>query len=273
MNLVCIFPVTNNPENMSLIIKKFKDVITSQLNILGATNVEIKFAGTDYVFVGTDQVVEGKPKGQGILECLKNCAINPHFVVVCDGSGAIPFEYIVDIFKVLISDSSMACVMANRKSNKSINDSRYLIERFEIFSILKLFNDKKEIPDGQCGLWGYRYGKLKINDTETEIKLTGIGYEIELDLVSEIVEKRLEYSFIDVDLPPRQVSSSFTYDNNLKKFEFLILKYPKLKFLISDYFNEYEKTDEFNTLINIPHVKETWERYKQDIIKIINRQL
>jgi len=174
MNVVCIFPVTHHLEKAPLILKKFRETIEPQLRILGAINIEIKFPGTDYVFVGTDQVL-AEPKGKGILECLKNCAIPPNFVVVCDGSGAIPFEYIIAIFEVLISDSSMACVMANRQSNKAINDSRYLIERFEIYSITKLFNHKEEILDGQCGLWGYRYGKLKINDTETEIKLTGIG--------------------------------------------------------------------------------------------------
>lgn len=273
MKVVCIFPITNNERNIPIIIEKFRDFLGHQLSILGATSIELKCPETDYIFVGTNQTLQGKPKGQGILECIKNCDIPPNFVIVCDGSGAIPFEYIVDVFKVLVSDSSMACVMANRRGNKSINDSRYLIERFEIFSIIKLFNHKKEIPDGQCGLWGYRYGKLKINDTETEIKLTGIEYEIELDLVSEVVEKKLEYSFVDIDLPPRQVSSSFTYTNNLKKFEFLISKYLNLKFLISDYFKEYEKTEEFTNLIGKPNVKENWEEYKQDILKIINKQI
>ncbi len=274
MKVVCIFPIVNNEKNIPTIIEKFRDFIAPQLSILGATNIELKFAGTDYVFVRTNQVLEvPKGKGEGILDCLKNVAIVPDFVIACDGSGAIPFEDIVDIFEVLVSDSSMACVMANRIGNKSINDSRYLIERFEIFSLIKLFNHKKGIPDGQCGLWGYRHGKLKINDTETEIKLTGIGYEIELDLVSEVVEKKLEYSFVDINLPPRQVSSSFDYANNLKKFKFIISKYPQLKFIISEYFNQYENTVEYNNLINKPEVKKTWENYKENVFKIINKQI
>jgi hypothetical protein len=274
MRVVCIFPITNNEKNIPTIIEKFRDFIAPQLSVLGATNIELKFAGADYIFVRTEQVLEvPKGKGKGILDCLKNVAIVPDFVIACDGSGAIPFEYIIDIFKVMISDSTMACVMANRKDNKAINDSRYLIERFEIFSIIKLFNHKKNIPDGQCGLWGYRNGKLKINNTEVEIKLSSVGYEIELDLVSEIIEKNLEYSFVDINLPPRQVSSSFGYNNNLKKFEFIISKYPKLKFLISYYLNEYEKTNEFNDLINKHTVKETWKRYKEDVFKIINKQI
>ena len=266
MKVVCIFPIAYNYKKYPEIIEKFRDYITPQLNILGATSIELKFAGADYIFVPANQTFEGVPKGKGILDSIKGTAIVPDFVIVCDGSGTISFGYIVNIFKVLISDSSMACAMANRIGNKSINDSRYLIERFEIFLIRSLFNHKQEIPDGQCGLWGYRNGKFKIDDTEVEIKLTGIGYETELDLVSEVVEKKLEYSFVDVDLPPRQVSSSFNYENNLKKFEFLITKYPKLKFLISNCFNEYEKTEEFDNLINKPNVKENWEKYKHDII-------
>ena len=84
-------------------------------------------------------------------------------------------------------------------------------------------------------MWGYRHSKLKINDTETEIKLTGIGYEIELDLVSEVVEKKLEYLFLNIDLPQRQVGSSFKFQNILDLnllFSFTLMNTKKQKNLI-----------------------------------------
>ena len=211
MNVVCIFPVTNNSQNIPEILIEFKNKIAPNLIKLGASNCEIKFAGTDYIFVGTNQTLEGKPKGQGILECLKNCLKIPDCVIVCDGSNAIPYHYIVSIFQELVSDASMCCVMANRRKNKAISPERFLIEEFEIFILKEYFRHDKEILDGQCGLWAFRKGELDINGHKKEIKLTARSYEIELDLLSEVLEKDLEYSFVDVKLPIRDVSSSFKY--------------------------------------------------------------
>jgi len=268
MNVVCIFPVTNNSENQPEILKKFKEKIAPSLINLGASNSEIKFAGTDYIFVGTNQTLEGQPKGKGILECLKNCSNPPDCVIVCDGSNAIPYEYIVPIFQELISDSVMSCVMANRGENKAISKERFLIEEFEIFILKRYHNHKREIPDGQCGLWAFRTGKLNTNNSQKEIKLIAQSYEIELDLLSEVLEKNLEYSFVDVELPPREVSSSFEYKNNLMKMKFLLEKYKdnKLKELIPNYFDEFER----GRLERISEIKENWENYKRDVIKLLN---
>lgn len=266
MNVVLIFPVTNNSENQPKILSEFKEKIAPKLNMLGAEMIEIKFAGTDYVFVGLNKTLEGKPKGEGILECLKNCANPPpDFVIVCDGSNAIPYHYIVPIFQELISDSSICCVMANRGENKSITEERFLVETFEIFILRKYHNHIKDIPDGQCGLWGYRAGKLNVNGCQKEINLSAKSYEIELDLLSEVLEKNLEYSFIDVILPTRTAKSSFTYDNNLIKMKFLLNKYKKLKNLLPDYFKEFEEKNSDK----ISRVKMTWESYKKDINKLL----
>ena len=113
MMVVCLFPVTNNIDNAPLILNKFKTEIAPKLEILGATNIEIRFPGTNYVYVGTGKTLEGQPKGKGILESLKNCSIKPEYVLVCDGSGKIPYNYIIDIFRVLVSDSNIQCVMTN----------------------------------------------------------------------------------------------------------------------------------------------------------------
>jgi hypothetical protein len=266
MNVVLIFPITNNSENLPKILSEFKNEIAPKLTILGAESIEIKFAGTDYIFVGTNKTLEGQPKGEGVLECLKNCANPPDIVIVCDGSNAIPYHYIVSIFQELISDSGICCVMANRGENKSITEERFLIETFEIFILKKYHNHIKDISDGQCGLWGYRAGIFNINGCSKEIKLSAKSYEIELDLLSELLEKNLEYSFVNVVLPPRTAKSSFTYKNNLIKMEFLLNKYKKLKNLLPDYLKDFEEKNSDK----ISNIKNIWENYKRDLNNLLN---
>ncbi len=267
MNVVLIFPVTNNSKNIPSILSEFRGNIAPKLIVLGAEKIEIKFAGTNYIFVRTNQSLEGQPKGQGILECLKNYAYPIDYVIMCDGSGAIPYNYLIPIFQELVSDPNIHCVLANRGKNKAINEIRYLIEGFEVFILKKFHNHQREIPDGQCGLWGYKAGKLNINDSQKEIKLTAKSYEIELDLLSEILEKKLEYSFVNVQLPLRIVKSSFIYKNNLTKMKFLLDKYEKLKDCIRSYLKEFEEENIDN--VSKENVKEEWEKYKNDLFKLI----
>lgn len=267
MNIVLIFPVTNTSENIPTILTEFKNNLAPKLKILGAEKIEIKFAGTGYVFVGTNQTLEGQPKGQGILEQLKNCVYSPNYVIMCDGSGAIPYNNIIQIFQELVSDPRMCCVLASRGENKAISEERFLIEEFEIFTLKKYHNHKRDILDGQCGLWGYKTGILNIDGIQKEIILTANSYEIELDLLGEILEKELEYSFIDINLPPRTSKSSFIYKNNLGKMKFLLAKYKKLKDCISNYVIEFEKQKQDKILKE--GIKDTWENYKENLFKLI----
>jgi hypothetical protein len=267
MNVVLIFPVTNNSDKIPEIMKEFSNNIAPKLSILGAEEVEIKFAGTDYIFVGTNQTLKGKPKGQGILESLKNCAKEPEIVIVCDGSNAIPYINIINIFQEIISDSEMCCVMANRIKNKAISEERFLIEQFEVFIIKKYFNHNGEIKDGQCGLWAYRNPKLLCNNGQIKkINLTASSYEIEIDLLSEVLEKRLEYSFVDIELPQRTSTSSFKYENNLIKMRFLLNKYSKLTEFLLNYLTEFERINE--EVLKKEEIKKIWENYKKDILSI-----
>ena len=221
---------------------------------------------------------EGKNKGEGIIGCLKNLPNCPHYVIICDGSGKIPYNYIVDIFQELVSDSNIHCVMSNRKGNKSIELFRYLIERFEIFFICKYLKFIEEVPDGQCGLWGYRAVRINIDGIDEEIKLTAMGYDIELDILTEVLIKKLNFSFIDVKLPELVSNSKpktlFSYEKNLKKIEFLFTKLDKLKDSIIRYIEQFEKTKEFSDIINSGGVEEKlmeqWEKYKTDLLKLVN---
>jgi len=160
--------------------------------------------------------------------------------------------------------------MANRTENKAIAVLRYAIERFEVFSLKKYHEHNGEILDGQCGLWGYRYGDIYVNATVCQILLTAEGYEIELDLLGEILEKDLNYSFIDVELPKRDANSSFTYKNNLDKMKFLVKKYSKFGQLISQYFLEFESSQEYKELIIKKEDEDEWKKYKTDLVKLIS---
>jgi hypothetical protein len=192
MKTACIFPIVNNEEKIPDILTSFKKTVGPQLCKLGASGQpELKFPGLDnYYYVPVNQEIEKPEKGESILSCLSNCVSFPEVVIVCDGSGKIPYEYMSNIFKELISDSSICCVMANRKGYKAIDDFRYLIERFEVFCLVHFLNHPVNIPDGQCGLWCYKTGKLNINGISQEIILTATGYEIELDLLSEVLDKK-----------------------------------------------------------------------------------
>lgn len=156
MYILCIFPTITNEENIPKIIKCFKDKIAPKLNRLGAEKVDLKFPPPDYTFVGTAQSLKpDSPKGKGIKEVLKNVPFSPDYVLVCDGSGKIPYTSLVDVFRELVSDSSVNCVMVERVGkNKAISQLRFLIERWEVFLLKKFMKHPQNIPDGQCGLWG-----------------------------------------------------------------------------------------------------------------------
>ena len=270
MRVVYIFPIAANHKNIPDILKQLESVIMPELVSLGVTEKEIKFASTDYTYVPPNISLIPTPKGKGILDCLKNTIISPNIVIMCDGSGKIPYKYIVPLFQELISDPNVHCVMAERKNNKAISGSRYLIERFEIFALKQYHESKQEIPDGQCGLWAFRCGKLKVDDQELEIKLTAEGYEIELDLLGEVLENNLNLSFIPIELPEVPSKSLFTYQNNIDKMVFLMKKYRRLKDCIVEYFQEFEQTKEFEGLCKN---RDEWGKYKESLMAVVQKEM
>ena len=267
MKIFCIFPCTNYEDKISTILKIFHQNIAPKLKSLGSTKTNYSFGPTNYEFVETDETSRGDGKGKGIIKSVHNLDEKPDVVICCDASGAIPYEKIIDIFTRLVSDSSIHCVMSNRIGNKSVTPIRYLIERFEIFAIQTLHEHDTKILDGQCGLQCYRYGKTNINNSEEEIKLTAQGYDIEIDLVDEVLSKKFKYSFVDIVLPPRDVLSSYNKEDSLKKMNFLLNKQNKLKDKLQEYINNFEDTEEFKELID-ESIRKEWDEYKEDILKI-----
>lgn len=271
MHIVCIFPVTNNIENTPQILTVFKEEIVPKIRVLGADNIDIKFAGTDYTFVGLSSMPQGQPKGTGVLECLKNVSGEPDYVIMCDGSGKIPYRFIVDVFRFLVSDSSVHCVMANRGENKAISRSRYLIERWEVFALKTLFGSPSEIPDGQCGLWGYYAKEISISKGKTErICLTATSYDIELDLLSEVLSKKLNYIFVPIELPKAEApKTGFTFEDNIKKMRFLLEKYPALRQKLKGYLEEYKKANETKIEELDESENSLWSNYCNEISRLV----
>ena len=134
--------------------------------------------------------------------------------------------------------------------------------------IRRYFNYEKDISDGQCGLWGYKFGKLNINGCYKEIELTAEGYEIELDLLCEVLKNNLNYSFVDVELPENsKIKSSFVYTNNLTKIKFFLNKYKGLKENIPSYIKQFEDKNKESISKN----KLFWYKYKKDLINLVNK--
>ena len=100
-------------------------------------------------------------------------------------------------------------------------------------------------------MWAYRNGKLNCNGKEHEIKLTGEGYEVELDLLNEVLLKDLKYSFVNVNMPDQKekIPTSYTDKDSLKKLRFLCSKCLKLKDHLLECLTEYEKSEEFKAII------------------------
>lgn len=264
MKLLCIFPITGNEGNIQHIFGEWKK-LTPTFETLGASKLDIKFTRVDYSYVPTNKSFEGVPKGRGILECLKNCSETPDCVLVCDGSNKIPYSYLIDVFRELVSDISVHCVMGNRTNNKAISEHRYLIERFEIFMLKRYHKHDEDIPDGQCGIWGYKTGKLSVNGTQKEIALTAEEYEVELDLLSEVLEKKLNQSFVEIALPETRIGTQFTFEKNLVKLRFLFKKYGGLKENVQEYLGEFEKENKSRIGGLSGESLQYWAKYKQEI--------
>lgn len=268
MDILCIFPTAGCHEKVGEIVDRLEKGIITKLIQLGA-NPQIITPGPDYKYVQVGEKIErvSKPKGELILDAIKSASKQTEYVIACDGSGAIPYENIVDIFQALISDPNIYCAMINRVGQeKAIPQERFLIEQFEIFALKKTLGYEKGIPDGQGGLWGFYTKDIEINGNKTKIILTAKEYDIELDLLSEVIEKGLGYIFVPISLPPREVKSQFPYEKNIAKMNFLINKYPKLQDTLKKYLSEFliECGEEIKKL-NIEGEK-TWGRYKKDIL-------
>lgn len=156
-------------------------------------------------------------------------------IILCiDGTGRIPPEAVVDAVQ-LLQDSNCDAVFAQRGENKGIEPERWIIERFEIFLVEEKYNIK--IPDGQCGCWAFVTHK----DSERKMNLNASGYELELDILTEVLHKKLKYSFFPVEIHSEAAKSLFDQEQHASKLKYLAEKlgYKRWQLLkFAEYFNE-----------------------------------
>lgn len=279
MKVLCIFPVGGRYQgNRGDITERFAKFIQPKLMQLGANNVSFSCppAPENYPTIKTEtnSLNSKTPKGQLIRACIQGLSEKPDVVIMCDGSGKISYEKVVDVFQELTSGVDMCCVMSNRVGDKCISESRYLVERFEVSVIAKINNHHKIIPDGQCGLWGFRCGKIQNNGDEKEIYINAQGYEIELDLLDEVLSKNLQYSFLDVELKPLEpIKTDFSDEEHMKKMDFFLRKKSTvdLKRLVPTYIEEFQDSEEFKKLCNKPVIVEDWKKYKDNLHNLIQQ--
>jgi len=254
-------------------MKEINDSILPALVRLGLNqnNFGVSFTPINYSFAPNNPTPYNVPKGTGIRAII-DYTLPPEttHVICCDGSNKLPFRYIKDIFQELISDSSSLCVMANRKGDAAISDERLLVERFEIFSVTTYFEYKKELPDGQAGLWGYRLRGTRKGNEDKNIRLTADGYGIELDLLSEVISKQIPFTFIDVNIEKEDKRpTGYNYEDNLRKMKFITEKHAGLKEHVPSFFTDFEKQEKIRGLLENKDMGTYWERYKKDLLNIM----
>lgn len=153
------------------------------------------------------------PKGFTITHLLKSASLidsKVDYLIYCDGSGRIPFEQCLTILKEL-QKKEVPCILANRVPWRSgISEPRKIIEEFESWIVCNKFNIK-EIPDLQCGLWGFLYPEY------SKINIDCVGYEIELNIACEIFKHIKKVGIINVKTTEEGTTKSLFSGDNYSK--------------------------------------------------------
>lgn len=165
------------------------------------------------------------------------------YIIYTDGDGDIDYELVPSMIDVLKNnnEASFAC----RKGDLGMGYPRNDIERFENYLLENKYSIS--LPDGQCGCWGFSRGLF-----EGEKELKAQGFEIELEILSRVLEKGIIPTFIPTKLASEEGKdrlSEFTERTSIecrRKLEFIIeeLKLTK-NLLISLYKNFLVEYPEF----------------------------
>lgn len=138
---------------------------------------------------------------------------NSYFVLI-DGSGKINFDSVYNVLKGL---EQKQVIFGCRPISRGIEDARVKMEHFENFLLEEKY--KATLPDAQCGCWGFNLGVLK------DMPLTAESYDIELDVIINALERRLDIGFIQVTMKnvgsKKKKETNFKFHANFEKLDFL----------------------------------------------------
>lgn len=202
------------------------------------------------------------PKGKWVLQCLSNVLekqsnanYSDHDVIILiDGSGKIDFSGALTIAERLaIGDK----IILGRRSDpaKTMAEHRVRIERFENFLVSEKYH--VELPDAQCGCWGFQGELLKA------FPLLAQSYAIELDILIAALAAGCEPRFIDVQLTEILDSSGvkqtdYRPEQDITKLTFLLYRLDIDPELIEHYIGRFEK----ETKLELP------ENYKNQALAL-----
>lgn len=147
---------------------------------------------------------------------LKKEKLKPNdLIVYIDGDGQIDMNMVIKLIEELkVRDYVLAC----RAHKLGIDDKRGRIESFENFLVSRRYNI--DLPDAQCGCWGFRGHILrKIFDL-----CKGKGFEIELDILSSILQIKGTPTYIKVNIKDPEISTTFKDEHHKRKLRFLLGK-------------------------------------------------
>lgn len=119
-----------------------------------------------------------------------------------------------------------------------------------------------------CG--GYYAKEITTNNDKVKINLSADGYDIELDLLSEILYKKINYVFIPLNLPESdyRTHSSFSFDQNIKKMKFLLNKYKNMSSYLEKSLKEFIKLNKEKIKRITEQDKQNWSNYIKAIKKL-----
>lgn len=224
------------------------------LNRMGFSKVVIRdaYPGAEFrtpSYRITFDEMKHAPKGICVQKCLEYAKRmdSPDYVIFIDGSYKIDPEYVPDIANYLLN-KGLDAVLAQRGTNKAITENRWNIEMFEMFLLEQKYN-RKEFPDGQCGLWGFRV----FNTAEKRIEITSEDYGVEWNLVSQILKKGYNFDFVPIEVRNPDNSVGFVkeasgttgfneLENSMRKMDFMRVEESLTNEMIDGCITEFCKT-------------------------------
>lgn len=178
------------------------------------------------------------------------------YVICIDGDGDINFDYIFEVLEALLGGNK--AVFSCRQGNYGLKPvERSYIEYFEN-GILEIFF-KTRVPDGQCGCYGFHNSIIK------KLSLTATNFDIELDLLINILQREEELTYIPIKIEQEEERSNFTFEKNIEKLEFINKKLCLNKYFLKEYYVFFQKKfgwslpDEYVAHFEKIQTLSTWE--------------
>jgi hypothetical protein len=229
-------------------IQYIKDEVLPVLDKMGLGKISIEevHENTQYVEKTRTITYNGKvPKGKAIRDCLSYLyEKSPEIIIYMDGSQKIDKKYIINICEIFRDRQDCDIVLSKRGTEKGIAIERYQVEEFENYIVENHY--KCHLPDGQCGCWAFKNHQ----HVSHKINFTAEGYEIELNLMIEVLEKKLNFVFMPLEIVTEKGKSPLTagfpkelyVEIHTQKIKFIAKSLQKKKFEIVAILDEFCST-------------------------------